>query len=397
MMKTERLYYTDCYLREFEGRVLRAEPCAEGSRVYLDRSAFYPASGGQPADRGTLGNAEILDVIDEGDAVAHLLDRVPESELAHGVIDWHRRFDHMQQHTGQHVLSAAFERTAEFETVSFHLGEEISSIDLASDRTSVRQVEEAESLANQVVFDNRAVAILFRTSEEARQMSLRKPAAREGELRLIRVEDFDLSACGGTHVNRTGSIGLIAVRKIERMKGQTRVEFVCGGRALACARRDFRTLSEAGRALSSAPEKLPELVCKQSDEIRGATKSIEKLSHRVAEYRGRELWAAAPVTGSIRIIRHIFNGDEAAEAKMVAQAATRLPACVFLIGVQGEPAALYFARSEDGGADMGSVLKKTLAGFGGKGGGTQHFAQGGGLPPEHLEEALVYAEGLLLG
>src|SRR5438128_9258541 len=230
-MTTERLYYTDCYLREFEASVVAAEPAPQGCRVYLDRSAFYPESGGQPSDRGTLGGIPVLDAVDEGDAVAHLVGRKPESETVRGEIDWLRRFDHMQQHTGQHVLSAAFEHLFRVRTVSFHLGADVSTIDLARETTAA-EIEAAEREANRVVWEDRPVTIRFASAEEAASLPLRKEPKREGTLRLIDVERFDLSACGGTHVARTGAIGIIAVAAWERFKGGEGVEFLCGGRAL---------------------------------------------------------------------------------------------------------------------------------------------------------------------
>ena len=236
MAKTERLYYTDCYLQEFEAQVVRIEPDSKGTRVYLDRTAFYPESGGQPSDHGTLSEIELIEAVDEGDEIAHVVKRQLRGGKITGRIDWARRFDHMQQHTGQHILSAAFEKTGAYKTVSFHLGAEVSTIDLDSDRLGRRQVEEAEDLANQVVFENRPVRVFFQAADEANQLGLRKPTFREGDVRLVEVQGFDLSACGGTHVSQTGALGLTLIRKFERAKGLTRVEFVCGGRALRMAR-----------------------------------------------------------------------------------------------------------------------------------------------------------------
>ena len=276
MAHTERLYYTDCYLMEFSARVIRTSPDALGARVYLDRTAFYPESGGQPSDRGTLAGIQVLDVIDEGEEVAHILADSPADETVQGRIDWERRFDHMQQHTGQHILSAAFERAGGYKTVSFHLGTESATIDLDSDRVGARQIGAAEELANGVVFENRTVQISFRAAAEAQQLDLRKPTFREGDIRLVEVEGFDLSACGGTHVRRTGSVGIISIRKVERAKGLTRIEFVCGGRALRRARQDFAILSEAARLFSTGPENVPELISKQAQELRDASKARAK-------------------------------------------------------------------------------------------------------------------------
>lgn len=395
MHKTERLYYSDCYRREFDAQILAAKPEAQGFRVYLDRSAFYPESGGQPSDRGTLNGMPVLDVIDEGDSVAHIVERKPDGERVTGQIDWARRFDHMQQHTGQHVLSAAFERVGNFKTVSFHLGTEISTIDLDSDRLGRRQIDEGEELANQVVFENREVRILFKSGDEAARMGLRKPTEREGEIRVVEVPDFDLSACGGTHVSRTGAIGLILVRKFERIKGLTRVEFLCGRRALDAARADFANLSEAARLFSGPRENVPALINKQGEELRAATRTREKLIKRIVEYEAQELLAAAPEKDGRKIVREIFAAEDADEAKMLAHAIARQPSAVALIGAKCEPAVLFFAQSPGGPSDMGSILKQTLAKFGGKGGGARDFAQGGGLDETRLEEALAFAESLL--
>jgi alanyl-tRNA synthetase len=395
MRKTERLYYTDCYLHEFEARVTAAEPEARGFRVYLDRTAFYPESGGQPGDRGTLNGVPVLDVIEEEEAIAHVVERKPEGVEVVGQLDWPRRFDHMQQHTGQHLLSTAFEKLGNYRTVSFHLGGDSSTIDLDSDRLGRRQIEEAEELANQVVFEDREVRIFFKSAEEAGQLDLRKPTLRAGEVRLVEVPGFDLSACGGTHVAHTGGTGLVLVRKFERMKGVTRVEFLCGSRALKAARSDFALLTESARLFSGALENVPALISKQAEELRATLRAREKLLKRVAEYEARELWSAAPERKGWTIIRQVFAAEDHDEAKMLAHALAHLPTAVALIGVKGKPAALYFAQSAGGGADMGSVLRQTVAQVGGKGGGTRDFAQGGGLDETRLDEALALAESLL--
>jgi alanyl-tRNA synthetase len=395
MPKTDRLYYSDCYLREFEARILRSQAVPNGFKVYLDRTAFYPASGGQPTDFGTIAGLQVVEAIDEGDEIAHLLRQAPEGEGVTGKIAWARRFDHMQQHTGQHLLSAAFVRSGDYKTVSFHLGEESSTIDLDSDRLGSRQLEEAEDAANQVVFEDRPVRISFQPSNEASRLDLRKATSREGEVRLVEVEGFDLSACGGTHVNRTGAVGLILMRKVERMKGLTRVEFVCGGRAHRQARRDFRVLSEAAGLFSAALATVPELIAKQSQELREAMRGRERLLERLAEYQARELWQAAPVVAGRRVVRQVFPAEESAQAKLLAHALAKLPGAVALLGVKGSPSKLFFAQTPGGTSEMSSMLKQTVTKFGGKGGGGCDFAQGGGLEESRLEEALAYAETLL--
>lgn len=247
---TDRLYYTDPFSREFDATVIgveSAQPPTVFVRVRLDRTCFYPTSGGQPFDMGTLDGSSVVDVVDEDEAgITHIVESRlgpvdpaagPDPVLrigdrVHGTIDWVRRFDHMQQHTGQHVLSAAIVRLFDVPTVSFHLGAEASTIDLARELTA-REIAAAEEEANRIVWEDRPVTIRFVSAEEASTLPLRKEPARTGVLRLIEVEHFDLSACGGTHVARTGQIGMIAITAWERFKGGHRLEFHCGGRALS--------------------------------------------------------------------------------------------------------------------------------------------------------------------
>jgi alanyl-tRNA synthetase len=395
MAHTERLYYTDCYLREFTARIIRTRPDPRGVRIYLDRTAFYPESGGQPSDCGTLAGMPVLDIIDEGDEVAHILAGSPAADDLDGSVDWERRFDHMQQHTGQHILSAAFERAGGYKTVSFHLGAETATIDLDSDRVGTKQIEEAEELANRVVFENRAVQISFRPAAVVQQLDLRKPTFREGDIRLVEVEGFDLSACGGTHASRTGGVGIICVRKVERAKGLTRVEFVCGRRAQRRARQDFAILSEAARLFSTGFENVPELITKQAQDLRDVGKSVQKLVEDLAELEAARLWQQAPEKDGVRIVRCLFEASEGKKAKFVAHAAGKQAGAIALIGVKGTPSALFFSQTPGGKGNLSDVMKQTLAKFGGKGGGTRDFAQGGGLPENQLEAALGFAESLL--
>src|SRR5690349_18633469 len=265
---TDRLYYADPYLREFDATIERIASRDGRTVVTLDRTAFYPTSGGQPFDTGTLGPFRVVDVVDEDDGtVAHVVEPRTENQepqnqnqepgaSLHGSIDWPRRFDHMQQHTGQHVLSAAFERLFRIRTVSFHLGAEVSTIDLARE-ASAAELAAAEAEANRVVWDDRPVAIRYASAEEAAQLPLRKEPKRGGTLRLIDVADFDLSACGGTHVSRTGAIGVIAVARWDRFKGGQRLEFVCGGRALRAYRSLRDSTAASVRLLSVLPDELP--------------------------------------------------------------------------------------------------------------------------------------------
>src|SRR5688500_8717507 len=254
---TERLYYTDAGVLEFDARVMDVRDVDGKTAAVLDRTAFYPTSGGQPFDTGTLGECRVLDVLEEVDEILHVLDgAIAAGTEVRGAIDAARRLDHMQQHTGQHILSAAFDHVFQNRTLSFHMGAQVSTIDHAKVQ-SPEDVERAVDEANRVVWENRPVPVRFVSADEARTMGLRKESVREGELRLVDVTDFDLSACGGTHVPRTGTIGVIAVTGTEKFKGGLRLSFVCGGRALRAFRGLRDSVGGSVRALSVLPAELP--------------------------------------------------------------------------------------------------------------------------------------------
>jgi alanyl-tRNA synthetase len=239
--------------------------------------------------------------------------------------------------------------------------------------------------------------ISFRPAAETPQLDLRKPTFREGDIRLVEVAGFDLSACGGTHVSGTGGVGIICVRKVERAKGLTRVEFVCGGRALRRARQDYAILSEAARLFSTGLENVPELIAKQSQDLRDMSKSMQKLVENLAELEAAQLWQQAPEKGGVRVVRGLFESTEAKKAKLTAHAVGKQAGAIALIGVKGMPSTLFFSQTPGGKANLADVMKQTLAKFGGKGGGARDFAQGGGMPENQLEAALSFAENLLPG
>jgi len=424
-MTTKLLYYQDSYLREFDARIMEFRPAGDATVLVLDQTAFYPTSGGQPNDLGTIGGIPLRDVqINESGEVAHIvvgeaasLSRVFSTGTAvHCIVDWARRFDHMQQHTGQHLLSAAFVRLFRFETVSFHLGTEISTIDLAAPSVVPRHLAEGEELSNRTVIENRPVHARFRDAETLDEEMLRRPdvsgrraVERKGELRLIEIEDFDLCPCGGTHVARTGEIGPIFVRKVEKLKGNWRVEFVCGWRAIRLAKADFSTLTEAARMFSCALEEVPGLVRKQFEERKQVEQDRGQLLARLAECEARELLApyhhgaglaAATVEGGCRLVVKVFD---AADANYLRQLATRLIAEESVVVLfanrapnlygsgQTTPAAVIFAQSANLPGDMGSLLRAVLEEFGGKGGGSKQFAQGSVPDPSALDGILRQA------
>jgi alanyl-tRNA synthetase len=387
---TDRLYYTDPYAAEFDAHVLRVEEYGGRTAAVLDRTAFYPTSGGQPHDTGTLNDARVVDVVDAGDGViAHVLEGPLAAGPVRGRIDWARRFDHMQQHTGQHVLSAACDRLLQARTESFHLGSAASTIDLAREVTPTA-IARAEDEANRVVWEDRPVHVRFADAGDAAAMPLRKESARTGTLRLIDVEEFDLSACGGTHVRRTGAIGIIAITSWERFKGGTRVEFVCGGRAL----RSHRTLRDAVaasvRALSVLPGELAAGIERLHGDAKDARREIKALQARLAGHEAAALAARGEAAGGVNVVVAALEGWDAGGLKSIAAAIVERPGqAVVLVGPPA-PAAIVAARSADGSLDCAALLRALTARFGGKGGGRPELAQGGGLQgsiPEMVEFA----------
>jgi alanyl-tRNA synthetase len=371
---TTRLYYTDSYLTTFEARVI--ERSADGRRVYLDRTAFYPTSGGQPFDVGTIAGVQVSDVIDEGDRLAHVLGEplvVGESSVACAV-DWSRRFDHMQQHTGQHLLSAVLAEMFALQTVSVHFGAQSSSLDLETDVITAADVVAAESRANQVVVENRAVTVSF--EEPGVAEGLRKASSREGLLRIVTIEGLDRTACGGTHVRATAEIGTILVRKIDRVKKQVRLEFVCGLRAVRRARSDFELLSRVAQSLSASLDEVPSLVEAQAERLRAAEAHTRRVDADLRAYRARLLYdATEPDASGVRRVIERSESGSLDELRGLAQAYCTLPKSVF-VGAADNPAAVLLAASDDSGVDAGRVLKAALSGVGGRGGGSPRMAQG---------------------
>jgi alanyl-tRNA synthetase len=398
---TERLYYDDPYKREFDATVISVQPYestdAPSGRhaVRLDRTAFYPTTGGQPFDTGRINTSRVVDVFDdEGGDVVHVVEgTAPQvGEAVHGTIDWPRRFDHMQQHTGQHVLSAAFVRLFGVKTVSFHLGADASTIDLAREVTP-KEIAAAEDEANRVVWEDRPVAIKYATSEEAAALPLRKEPKRSGTLRLIDVEAFDLSACGGTHVSRTGAIGNIAVTAWERFKGGYRLEFVCGGRALGRLRmlRDVTTATV--RALSVLPGDIPAAVERLQAEVKEGKRLLTDAHAALARYEALELAQAAEPQPWGNLVLDALDAD-AAQLKSLALAIVPQSGFLVVLISKSLPRVVVAARSTNVTIACNDVVGALAKRFGGRGGGKPDLAQGGGLQGS-VEELLTEAKRLI--
>ena len=369
---THRLYYTDPYTGDFEATV--TDRVEDSRRVYLDRTAFYPTSGGQPYDTGELGGVRVIDVVDEGDRIAHLLDAPLVGDRVIGRVDWARRFDHMQQHTGQHLLSAVVADLLCYRTVAVHFGREGSTLDLDAGSLSPEEAQRVEEKANEIIVQNRRVGISFEDALQAE--GLRTAAARTGTIRIITIQDLDRSACGGTHVHATGEIGSLLIRKIERVRKGVRLEFLCGSRANRRARADYSLITRLAADFSAAAEELPQLISGQREDLKQTTASIRDLEGKLDLCRARELYAAAqPETTGLR--RVTVREDQAPLESLsgLGQAVTSMPLAVF-VGAVSNPPAVLLATSPDTGIDAGAMLTSLLASVGGRGGGSARLAQG---------------------
>jgi alanyl-tRNA synthetase len=375
---TERLYYTDSYCTRFSSCVTGRLIWDGRPAVLLDRTAFYPISGGQPADRGTLGGVAVLDIVvrEEDGAIIHVLESaLPEDEVE-GVLDWPRRFDHMQQHTGQHILSAAFEQMLDADTVGFHLGAEVSTVDINVSRLEPAAVMTIEELANQVVWEDRLVSARLVGPDELAALPLRRPPAVEGSVRIVNIDGFDANPCGGTHVARTGEIGLIKVVRLDYRGDETRVEFLCGGRALRDYRAKNAMVNQLAGMLTVGYWELDQAVERLQGEAKQLRQELRRARKRLLKAEAAELAGAAVLRGPYRVVWQALEQREPGELRALAQElAQRFGVVVLLAGV-GERTHLCFARAEGIDLDVAALLREACEQLGGKGGGQPGLAQG---------------------
>jgi alanyl-tRNA synthetase len=404
---TQKLYHDDAYQQEFQAQVLERVTVGNQLGLILDKTCFYPTSGGQPHDQGTLNSIPVSDVFEREDdgAVVHVVSggvegpdlsplishRINKGKTVHGQIDWERRFDHMQQHTGQHILSQAFLRLLDAQTVGFHLGAETSTIDVDKAPLETAQLDKVEKLANTVVFADCPVRIYFVDQERMEDLVLRKQPMVAGPIRIVELEGFDLSPCGGTHVKTAGEVGPIVITKSERRGSETRVEFLCGGRALADYRRQRRIVSELANQFSVGDWELVEAVNRLAEEAKRHRKELNVAKDQLLDYEAARLWAGAEEYNGLRIVMAILSDGDGGILKGLAQRLAEKGTCVALLGLKDDRALLAFARSADLPYDMGVLLKGACQIIGGGGGGRPDIAQGGGPAVDRLEEALEFA------
>lgn len=383
-MATHRLYYEDAYLHNFEARVISCEPASFRStesgpqaawEIVLDQSAFYPTSGGQPFDLGMIGEARVFDVRDDGEDIVHVVDRELKVGEAKGCIDWARRFDHMQQHTGQHLLSAMFQERYGLPTVSFHLGSELNTIDLQGTEPVQDVLRGAQRAANAVIFEDRPVTVRYGTAEQLAELGVRKEVERRGILRAIEIEGADLQPCGGTHVRSTGQIGMIFVRRCTKIRQDWRVEFGCGKRAERCATADWQLVRAIADRLACAPEEIPAAIEKSATEREANFKSMRAALQQLAEARAKLLVeACTPGANGIRIVTQLLREESPELLLPLATEIAKSEKTVAFLIHEGS-GRLVFAQHPSAGKDLHATLNQVLAENQGKGGGTSDFVR----------------------
>lgn len=400
----QRLYYDNAYITEFTARIVEQIDSDTRHGLVLDRTYFYPTGGGQPNDLGTLNGIAVIDVFtrDSDHAIIHLVQEPPHAEIVTGMIDWDRRFDFMQQHTGQHILTQGFVSEAKANTIGFHLSQNSVTIDLDTPNITHQTIDRVEVLVNKIVQENRPVTARILEPEEAEQLGARirriPGHLATGGLRVIEVQDFDLTACGGTHVAHTGEIGLIKVLKAENYKGGTRIEFACGGRALSDYRQRYTVTSEIASMLTLGLSDIPAAVERLRTDLKAAQSDLKRARTALLDLEMPAMLAEAQSSEGYRLIIRAFDDREASDVRALASKLVQQEGVIALLGAAGDKSMIFCARSADLPHDMNTVLKSALVQFGeARGGGKADFAQGGGIPAalDQVNTALIAASQTL--
>jgi alanyl-tRNA synthetase len=383
-MGTDRGYAENAYETEFEARVIDIKTIQDHQGVVLDRTFFYPTGGGQPHDTGVLQGVRVIDVVEQDGVVIHVMDgKIPAGEVT-GKVDWERRFDYMQQHTGQHVLSEAFLHVLDAETTGFHLSEEVTTIDLATSALTWDAIRQVEEEANRVVFQNLRVRVHEATKETLSRFRLRKPPLVEGSIRIVEVDHYDWSACCGTHVGATGEIGLIKIVRFEKFRDGSRVTFLCGNRTLRAMQQKTEILDTASRRLNSGETELIEGI----DRLLDQQKRLKKLEKQLLVYEAAERFARAPKVGELSFDHEIFRDRDVKSVQALCRQVTANPKTVCLFGIEADRATVVLGQSEEGPLDLVSLTSTLSELLNGKGGGNRRQIQVSGTETSRLAPAM---------
>jgi len=397
---TQRLYFDDAYRTEFTATVLAQTTVAGRPALLLDRTCFYPSAGGQPHDTGVLAGAPVVEVSADGGGVLHILAEPAAAavgERVSGAIDWERRYDHMQQHTGQHLLSQVFTRLFDYATVAVHIGADEATLDLAAD-ASAAEVAAAEAEANRLACTALPVKIYFVDDATLATLPVRRPPKVSGLVRIVEIDGYDYSACGGTHLRTTAEISPLKIVRQERRRGQTRVTFVCGLRAWRDYAAKHSLLVAIAGMFSNEIGAAPGLVQRLLEQNRDLQRQVGELEERLALAEVDELLAAAPEQDGRRVVVQLYADRSVDALKTTAAQLRGHPQTVALLATTGGgKLTVLFTRSDDADLHMGNLLRDTLRAFGGGGGGRPEYAQGGGIDPTQAQAVLDYARRALEG
>jgi alanyl-tRNA synthetase len=392
--ETQRDFEADPYRKEFEALIVETSALPQGQGVRLDRTLFYPEGGGQPADHGTLNGVAVVGVIEQDGAIVHEVEgsSFRPGETVRGILDWNRRFDHMQQHSGQHLLSQAFVRILNADTMSFHLGSEDATIDVHAADLTEESIIRVENEANGIVFENREVRIVLKSADMLDGVPLRKRPDLRGEVRLVEILDYDWSLCCGTHVRHTGEIGAIKILQWENYRGGTRVHFACGGRALRSYQSKSSLLKSLCRSLTAGEGEIAGIVAKWKEEKKIADKRLEVLLDKALDLEVRDLLPSARPAGNSRLVSVLFHDRDPREVQMLARKMTQSANLIAIVGTVQDRATVFFARSADVSVDMRLLEKAAAEAMNGKGGGSANWAQVSSENKESVEEGMRRAE-----
>ena len=389
---TKQLYFDNPYQVEFKAQIIGREKHEQGPVLILDQTCFYPESGGQPADKGRINGVEVLDVLEKDAQILHVMQSEVESDEVNGVIEWETRFDHMQQHSGQHILSQCFDTLFDAKTFSFRLGLRASTVEIDKRDIMEDEVEKVETLANEIVFQDEEICTYITPEEMIEKVPLRKPPQKKGHIRVVQISDFDYSACGGTHPNKTGEIGLIKILKWERIRNNLRFEFVCGRRALVDYGIKNRIIREVAVKFNVGEGELVGSIDKMIAELKDQRRRLRKAQEKILDIEAQEIMRNTEGD----VIKEIFVGRPPDEMRILALTIIRSGKYIVLFGTDLQDRVhVVLACSESLERDMRDLIPVVSPLIGGKGGGRPTLVEIAGQKAENLKLALDKASEFL--
>lgn len=385
-MLTQKLYLQDAYIKEFDGKVLSVEPAPQGGfLIQLDQTAFYPEGGGQPCDQGKIGSSTLLEVFEQEGKIYHLVDQAPKpQETLHCTLDWERRFDHMQQHLGQHLLSAVLETLFQAHTIGFHLGKEVVTIDLDVS-LSTDDLHRAEEEVNRLIYENLKVKVHFPTAQELKHLPLRKAPSVTENIRIVEIEGYDYSPCGGTHPRSTGELGLVKILSAEKFRDGVRLSFLCGGRAYRDYQQKHQQIAQLSQSLSIPDQEVVKEVHRLMEEHKSLYKTYQQQKRALLEARAEVLYNQGERYEGHVIVAKIFPQEDFKDIQTLASLLVEKPNTLALLATVNDKAQVVFSRSKALEFNMNQLFKEVISFIDGKGGGNPQTAQGGGSLVANLE------------